>query len=195
MRISEMGSGELLFIIPGNTGDIFPLASLLAEIKDRRIIALNRPRGGLSEGMDQTRIEIRDFAVKTIVATMDAFHLEKADIVAHSMGAHWSLWTAMDRPERVRSLSLLGNPGNVMKGKPPLMMRMMMRWPFNRIVFKFLKGADRDKKLRTLKFMGSSKETIDNLPKRTWWGLLLFQQITALFHFADQSLTKCCRKH
>jgi pimeloyl-ACP methyl ester carboxylesterase len=164
MRISEMGSGEPLLIVPGNTGDVFPLASLLAEIKGRRILALNRPGGGLSEGMDHTRVAIRDFAVKTVVAAMDAFNLQKVDIVAHSMGAHWSLWTAMDRPDRVRSLTLLGNPGNVMKGKLPLMLRMMMRRPFNRIVFKLLLRSGPDKKPVTLKAMGSSRETIDRLP-------------------------------
>jgi 2-hydroxy-6-oxonona-2,4-dienedioate hydrolase len=162
IRISEMGSFDPVLIVPGNTGDVFPLAALLTEIKDRRIIALNRPGGGLSEGMDHTQVDIRDFAVKTLVATMDAFHLEKADIVAHSMGAHWSLWTAIDQPERVRSLTLLGNPGNVMDGKPPFLMRLMMRRPFTKIAFKFMKKSD---KLSFLKFMGSSRETIDALPK------------------------------
>jgi pimeloyl-ACP methyl ester carboxylesterase len=164
MRLSEIGSGEPLLIVPGNTGDVFPLASLLAEIKGRRILALNRPGGGLSEGMDHTQVAIRDFAVKTVVAAMDAFNLQKVDIVAHSMGAHWCLWTAMDQPERVRSLTLLGNPGNVMKGKPPLMLRMMMQPPFNRIVFKVLLRSGRNKKPGMLKAMGSSRETIDGLP-------------------------------
>jgi 2-hydroxy-6-oxonona-2,4-dienedioate hydrolase len=162
IRISEMGSGDPVLIVPGNTGDVFPLAALLTEIKGRRIIALNRPGGGLSEGMDHTRVDIRDFAVKTIVATMDAFHLEKADIVAHSMGAHWSLWTAIDQPERVRSLTLLGNPGNVMDGKLPWLMRLMMLRPLTKIAFKFMKNSD---KLSFLKLMGSSRETIDALPK------------------------------
>jgi 2-hydroxy-6-oxonona-2,4-dienedioate hydrolase len=165
IRISEMGSGDPVLIVPGNTGDVFPLAALLTEIKGHRIIALNRPGGGLSEGMDHTQVDIRDFAVKTVVAAMDAFHLEKADIVAHSMGAHWSLWTAMDRPERVRSLTLLGNPGNVMNGKPPFLMRLMMRWPLNKIVFKFMKNSEGHNKLSFLKFLGSSRETIDALPK------------------------------
>ncbi|MDB5134578.1 MAG: hypothetical protein JWP37_1181 [Mucilaginibacter sp.] len=165
MRISEIGVGEPVLIVPGNTGDVFPLASLLAEMKGRRIIALNRPGGGLSEGMDQTEVNIREFAVQTLLAVMDAFGLGKVDIVAHSMGAHWSLWTAMDKPERVRSLTLLGNPGNVMKGKPPLLLRMMMHRPFNKLFFKLIMGADGDKKLTMLKSMGSTRETIDALPK------------------------------
>src|SRR5258707_265683 len=68
MRITEFGSGKPVLIVPGNTGDVFPLAALLAEIKDRRIIALNRPGGGLSEGLDHSEVNIREFAVRTIVA-------------------------------------------------------------------------------------------------------------------------------
>jgi 2-hydroxy-6-oxonona-2,4-dienedioate hydrolase len=165
IRISEMGSGDSVLIVPGNTGDVFPLAALLAEIKGRRIIALNRPGGGLSEGMDHTQVDIRDFAVKTVVAAINAFRLEKVDIVAHSMGAHWSLWTAMDRPELVRSLTLLGNPGNVMNGRPPLLMRLMMRRPLNKIVLTFLKKSAGPNKLSFLTFMGSSRETIYALPR------------------------------
>jgi len=165
MRISEIGAGVPVLIVPGNTGDVFPLIALLTEIKGRCIIAVNRPGGGLSEGMDHTKVDIREFAVQTLVAAMDAFGLDKVDIVAHSIGAHWSVWTAMDRPERVRSLTLLGNPGNVMAGKPPLLLRVMMRWPFNKMLFKFIVGSEGNKKLTMLKVMGSTWETINSLPK------------------------------
>jgi 2-hydroxy-6-oxonona-2,4-dienedioate hydrolase len=165
MRISEFGKGDPVLVVPGNTGDVFPLASLLAQIKGRRIIALNRPGGGLSEGMDHTRVNIREFAVQTVIAAMDAFELDKVDIVAHSMGAHWSLWIAMDYPNRVQSLTLLGNPGNVMKGKPPLVMRLMVRWPFNKIFFKLIMGKEGNMKPSFLKAMGSTRQTIDTLPK------------------------------
>ena len=91
VRVSEIGSGEPVVIVPGNTGDVFPLASLLAELKGRRIIAINRPGGGLSEGIDHTRVDIRQFAVNTLDTVLEAFKLNTVDVVAHSMGAHWSL--------------------------------------------------------------------------------------------------------
>jgi 2-hydroxy-6-oxonona-2,4-dienedioate hydrolase len=165
VRVSEIGTGEPLVIVPGNTGDVFPLAPLLAKFKGRRIIAINRPGGGLSEGMDHNTVDIRRFAVKTIETVLNAFKLEKVDVVAHSMGAHWSLWLAMDRPERVRSLTLLGNPGNVMKGKPPLLLRLIIKPPLNKIFFKLLMPADKSKALRSLKTMGHSSETLAAQPE------------------------------
>jgi 2-hydroxy-6-oxonona-2,4-dienedioate hydrolase len=165
IRVLEMGSGEPLVIVPGNTGDAFPLASLLAELKGRHIIAINRPGGGLSEGMDHYTVDIREFAVKTLDTVLESFGLENVDIVAHSMGAHWSLWLAMDRPKRVRSLTLLGNPGNVMQGKPPLLLRLITKPPLNKLFFRLLIPSDKNKALRSFKAMGHSSQTISRLPR------------------------------
>ncbi len=165
IRVLEMGSGEPLVIVPGNTGDAFPLASLISELKGRRILAINRPGGGLSEGMDHNTVDIRGFAVKTLDTVLEYFSLENVDVVAHSMGAHWSLWLAMDRPKRVRSLVLLGNPGNVMKGNAPLLLRLIARPPLNKLFFRLLFPSDKIKALRSLKMMGHSSETISRLPQ------------------------------
>lgn len=177
VRVSEIGSGEPLVIVPGNTGDVFPLASLLAQFKGRRIIAINRPGGGLSEGIDHTTVNIRQFAVQTIETVLDAFNLKNVDVVAHSMGAHWSLWLAMDRPQYVRSLTLLGNPGNVMKGKPPLILRLISRPPLNKFFFKLLIPADRNKALNSLKTMGHSSETLSSMPKALGECYFYFRQL------------------
>jgi 2-hydroxy-6-oxonona-2,4-dienedioate hydrolase len=50
VRVLEIGSSEPLVIVSDNTGDVFPLASLLAELRGRRFLATNRPAGGLSDG-------------------------------------------------------------------------------------------------------------------------------------------------
>lgn len=165
VRVSAMGSGEPLVIVPGNTGDVFPLAALLAQLTGRRLIAINRPGGGLSEGIDLNTVDVRQFAVQTLDTVLAALNLTQVDIVAHSMGAHWSLWLALDRPQRVRTLTLLGNPGNVMKGKPPLLLRLATKPPLNRLFFRLLLPADKDKALRSLKTMGHSEQTLTQLPK------------------------------
>ena len=164
VRVSEIGKGEPLVIVPGNTGDVFPLASLMAEFKGRRIIAINRPGGGLSEGMDHNTAGIRRFAVQTLETVLNAFQLKNIDVVAHSMGAHWSLWLAIDRPQYVRTLTLLGNPGNVMQGRPPLLLRLISKPPLNKYFFKLLIPSDRSKALNLLRTMGHSNELLSRLP-------------------------------
>lgn len=165
VRVLEIGEGKPLLVVPGNTGDVFPLASLLAELKDRRIIAINRPGGGLSDGMDHNEVNIRPFAIDTLMTILDAFRLASVDIVAHSIGAHWSLLLAMAKPERVRSLSLLGNPGNVMQGRPPFFLRLLGKPPLNRWLIKSILPKDKDHALNSLSFAGHSREFLNTLPK------------------------------
>lgn len=165
IRVSEIGSGKPVVIVPGNTGDVFPLIPLIAEFNDRRVIAINRPGGGLSEGMDHREVDLREFEVNMISAVLDFFKLEKAPIVAHSIGAHFSLWMAIDKPERVPALILLGSPGNIVGVGPPLPLRLLGVPVLNRILFKLIIPKDQSVSLRGLGFMGHSAETLARLPE------------------------------
>jgi 2-hydroxy-6-oxonona-2,4-dienedioate hydrolase len=165
MRITEIGSGKPVLIVPGNTGDSFPLASLMAELKDRRLIVLNRPGGGLSEGLDHRRIDFRDLAVKTITTVLDAFALESIPLIGHSIGGQWCQWMAMDRPERVSALILLGVPGNIIGTGPPFALRLLSVPVLNRILFNLVSPKKPDPSLKALTFMGHSPEAIARLPE------------------------------
>src|SRR5271170_1040790 len=125
VRVLEIGDGAPLVIVPGNTGDAFVLASLMTELKGRRIYAINRPGGGLSEGMDHTTVDIREFAHQSLNAIFEVLDLKNADVMAHSIGAHWATLLAMEHPDKVRRLALLGNPGNIMGGKLPMSFRIL----------------------------------------------------------------------
>lgn len=86
VRVTETGEGDPVVIVPGNTGDGFPFIALLPYLLGRRVITINRPGGGLSEGMAHTRVDFHDFAVETLTTVFDALGLVRAPIIAHSMG-------------------------------------------------------------------------------------------------------------
>jgi pimeloyl-ACP methyl ester carboxylesterase len=166
VRVLEIGDGEPLVIVPGNTGDAFVLASLMAELKGRRIFAINRPGGGLSEGMNHTKVNIREFAHQSLNAVLEGLGLKNMDVVAHSMGAHWSTLLALEHPDKVRKLALLGNPGNIMGGRPPLAIRIIASPPFTTLAAYFMIPKNKEKALKTLKIMGHSKEFVATLPAK-----------------------------
>jgi pimeloyl-ACP methyl ester carboxylesterase len=86
--------------------------------------------------MDHRRVgDFRKFAVETLSTVLDALELESVPIVAHSMGGHWSLWLALDRPERVTALTLLGVPGNLISTGPPFALRLLSVPGLNRLLF------------------------------------------------------------
>jgi pimeloyl-ACP methyl ester carboxylesterase len=165
IRISEIGTGKPVLVVPGNTGDVFPLASLLAELQDRRIIAVNRPGGGLSDGMDHRKMDFREQANETITTVLDTFSLAQAPIIAHSIGGHWSLWYAMDHPERVTALALLGVPGNILTTRPPFALRLMAAPGINSLLFKIIEANGSKESLKGLTIVGHSQETLVSLPK------------------------------
>ncbi|HSZ32836.1 MAG TPA: alpha/beta hydrolase [Puia sp.] len=177
IRITEIGSGKPVIIVPGNTGDSFPFASLLAELKGRRLIVLNRPGGGLSEGIDHRTLDFRKFAVQTITAVMDAFLLDKAPLIGHSIGGQWCLWMAMDKPDRITAVTTLGVPGNIISTKPPFALRLLSVPGLNSLMFKLIRPKDPSVALRGLSFMGHSKETINGLPAALNECYFYFQQL------------------
>ncbi len=63
------------------------------------------PGGGLSEGMDHNSVNIREFAHQTLNFIVEALGLKNVDVVAHSMGAHWSTLFAMEHPDKVKKLA------------------------------------------------------------------------------------------
>jgi pimeloyl-ACP methyl ester carboxylesterase len=157
-----------LVVVPGNTGDGFVFAPLLPVLRERcpgrPIFIINRPGGGLSEGMDHRTVELRRLAVDTITTVLDALGIGRAAIIAHSMGGHWSLWFAQERPERVGSLALLGVPGNVLDTCAPLALRLASIRGLNRLFLPLLIPKARSKTMRGLFVMGHHKTTCAALP-------------------------------
>ncbi|MCX6054331.1 MAG: alpha/beta hydrolase [Chloroflexi bacterium] len=177
IRVTEIGSGKPVIIVPGNTGDAFPLIPLMAQLTGRRIIAINRPGGGMSDGMDHRNIDFRKFAVQTVISVLDALELDSVPIIAHSIGGHMSILTAIDRPERVSALVLLGVPGNLISTSPPMALRLLSIPVLNRIMYKLVIPKKSEISLESLLFLGHSSETLLKLPEELADCYYYFQQL------------------
>ena len=178
IRVTEIGSGEPVVFVPGNTGDAFPLIPLMAQLTNRRIIAINRPGGGMSDGMDHRNIDFRKFAVQTVISVLDALDLATAPIIAHSIGGHMSILTAIERPERVSALVLLGVPGNLISTSPPAALRALSIPGLNSLLYRLVLPKKPDKSLGSLHFMGHSEETLAKLPEEFADCYYYFQQLS-----------------
>ena len=107
-RVIESGSGRPVLLIHGGGGLANHWFPLMAHLDGYRLIAVDRPGCGLTDGFDYSRTaSLRQHAVTFLTHVADAAGLGAVDVVANSMGALWSLWLAADRPERVRSLTCL----------------------------------------------------------------------------------------
>jgi pimeloyl-ACP methyl ester carboxylesterase len=114
--------------------------------------------------MDHTTIGFRDLARYTLSAVLDSLGIDRVPIVAHSMGGHWSQWFAMDRPDRVTALALLGVPGNVLTTQPPPALRLASVRGLNRLAVRATIPRKTEDALNGLGFLGHSAETLKRLP-------------------------------
>ncbi|HSV40005.1 MAG TPA: alpha/beta hydrolase [Nocardioidaceae bacterium] len=96
-------------------------APFLRFLKGRRVIAIDWPGHGLSEGVILPMgVDMRTHATSVIRSLLDALDYEQVDLVGHSMGAQFALYGGLDLGPRVRRLVVLGAPGAGFVGIRPL---------------------------------------------------------------------------
>ncbi|MCQ3937848.1 MAG: hypothetical protein DPW18_12480 [Chloroflexi bacterium] len=165
VRVLEVGEGRPLLMIPGGSGDAVFYAALAAELKGWRMVIVNRPGGGLSDGIDHRQVDVRQFAVKTLQSVMDAFDLQRVPVVCNSMGGLWGLWLALDVPERVSRLAQMGCPALILDTSAPFFMRLLSVPGVNRLIAPNMQPREIENALHGLSIQGSRAEDIAAMPK------------------------------
>lgn len=119
VHLLESGEGEPLVLIHGGDGEGALWAPLMAALgDDLHLHAVDRPGCGLSDPFDYRDVDIRTHAGDFVTSVLDALGLESATLVACSMGGFFALATALDHPERVRRLALVGMPVGMSRSAP-----------------------------------------------------------------------------
>jgi pimeloyl-ACP methyl ester carboxylesterase len=119
ITLTEHGTGDLLFCLPGGPG--FPgsqLDDLGGVPRGRRMLALDWRGAGESDPPGDGRHGLADYA-GDLDAVRDALGLEMIDVFGHSFGGLVAATYAASRPDRVRKLVLDGTPDLVSDGRAP----------------------------------------------------------------------------
>ena len=135
-RALVAGEGPPVVLVPGGGMPAAGWAPLMARLRGFRLHALDLPGFGLADPLPLAGDGLRSEAGRFLEATMDALELERAGFVANSMGALWSLWLALDRPERVACVATAGCPALIAGTSAPLPMRMVSLRPLGRLLMK-----------------------------------------------------------
>ncbi|MCB1186868.1 alpha/beta hydrolase [bacterium] len=105
------GDGEPVLFLHGGDGEAADWAPLMAELQDDvQLIGIDRPGFGLTDQFDYSSVELRRHAGDFVCSLLDALGLEHATLMAGSMGGFFALATALDHPQRVDRLVLVGMP-------------------------------------------------------------------------------------
>jgi pimeloyl-ACP methyl ester carboxylesterase len=123
--VLEAGAGEPVLVVHGGGATALVMEPLLTGLQGRfRLLAPDRPGCGATDFVDYHDVPLRAHAVAFLEGLLDHFKIARVDLLANSVGGYFSLALALDRPERVRRLVLVGAPTGLDR-QVPLLIRLM----------------------------------------------------------------------
>ncbi|WP_192918419.1 alpha/beta fold hydrolase [Salinigranum salinum] len=168
VRAVETGTetGPPLVAIQGGIGHGVLWAPLLPELIDYRLLVVDRPGGGLSDGIDYRAFPLETVAVSSTRALFDHFDLDAAPILGNSMGGLWALRFALAHPDRVSAIVLLGCPALFPDTSAPFPMRLMSLPVLGGVlVARLMQPDDATDAREAWRFLGHPDETATRLPR------------------------------
>lgn len=166
MRVVEVGTGPPIVLITGGNGVGLEWAPLLPELPGHTLYIMDRPGAGFSDGIDHRSMPFQYQAVSATKALFDHFELDTAPIVGNSIGGHWAITFALEHPERVLSVALLGCPAFYPGTSAPLPLRLGSLPVIGGILFeRFIQPDDATDSRANWEFLGQSDKTIEGLPE------------------------------
>jgi pimeloyl-ACP methyl ester carboxylesterase len=148
VRVLEVGDGPPLLLLHGITLLADHWVPLLAALPGFRCIAIDLPGHGRSDPMDFRGVALRPWYSGMLGSLLDRLGLEAVPLVGHSLGGMLGLWLALDAPERVDVLVVMGAPAVALPGSradrlvallatPPLN-RLTLATPLPRLIYRAL---------------------------------------------------------
>ncbi|NEU55464.1 alpha/beta fold hydrolase [Halorussus sp. MSC15.2] len=115
------GEGPPLLLLHGLSTNGATWVPMFDALTDHfTVYAPDRPGRGLSTAVDYRETGFRQFGVEYLADLLDALGIEETAVVGNSLGGFQSLALAVDYPERVRRLCLVGAPAGLSRSIPPL---------------------------------------------------------------------------
>ena len=121
----EAGDGPPVVHLHGNNTSSLSHLMLLEHTTGARSFLVDRPGFGLSDPATFPRKDFRHYAVRFVTDVLDELRLDSAVLAGASGGGTWAVWCALDRPERVRGLVILGSIPLLPGARIPLGIRLM----------------------------------------------------------------------
>ena len=139
VRVLITGEGPNVVLLPGGSMPLAGWAPLMADLEGFQLHALELPGFcGPSSPRHLRPDTIRREAVRYLEASLDALGVDTATFIANSMGALWTFWFALDRPERVATIITMGCPALLPGTSAPLPMRLMSMPPVGQLMMRLM---------------------------------------------------------
>jgi len=123
--VIELGQGPPLLLLHGGGGHAAQWGPILSGLSERHhVLAVDRPGHGLADPFDYRGASLLSHCHRFVNDFLDLEQLSSVSIAANSMGGLFALAFALNSPERVRHLVLVGAPA-AFKVELPLVARVV----------------------------------------------------------------------
>jgi len=162
VHVVEAGDGPPVVHLHGNNTSSLSHLMMLEHQADMHSYLVDRPGFGLSDPEDVPPKRFRAHAVRFVDDVLDELRLDSAFVAGASGGGSWALWYALDRPQRVRGLILLGSVPLLPGARIPIPIRLVATPVLGQLVSRTLK-PNRRALIRLMAMMGE-RDTIVRHP-------------------------------
>ncbi|MBT8211934.1 MAG: alpha/beta fold hydrolase, partial [Acidimicrobiia bacterium] len=125
VRLQEVGEGESVVFIHGGPNAGSTWAPMLKHFHGFRCLLVDRPGTGLSEPTTLTARNLPMFGARFVGDVLDGLGIEKAHVVASSLGGHLALRSAAAQPGRLMRMVQMAAPAAVPGQVLPPFMRSL----------------------------------------------------------------------
>jgi pimeloyl-ACP methyl ester carboxylesterase len=135
LRILSFGNGRPVLCLHAASWFAAHWAPLCALLPGHRFHCVDMPGHGLSGEVNYHGKELRAFQVALFREVAASLGLQNSPIIGNSLGGMTALWLALDAPELVSRLVILGVPATALQGAQPDLILSLLSMPvLNRLV-------------------------------------------------------------
>ena len=124
VHVIVTGEGPPVLMVIGGGIVAGTWAPLMAELGGYTLYAVDLPGQGLTDRTPYSSNKLRRTAVAFLEQVMDRLELTTVPFVGQSIGGMWSMWMALDRPERVSAISYIACPALILGTSAPFPLRL-----------------------------------------------------------------------
>lgn len=124
-RVVIAGNGPPVLMVIGAGPPAALWAPLMAELSGLTLHVVDPPGMGLTPPVHYTTAAVRETAVRFLDEVCEGLGLGRVPVIGQSVGGLWSIWLALDRPERVSALVLVACPALLFGNSAPLVLRLL----------------------------------------------------------------------
>lgn len=134
VRIQAVGDGPPALFIHGGPNSGSTWATLVEHIPGFTCYLLDRPGTGLSERYPVTKDNLIEFASGLVSDVLDALEIDKAHVVASSLGGYCALRSAVSSPDRFDRMVQMACPAMLPDQSVPSFMKAVMTPGLRKII-------------------------------------------------------------